>query len=111
MFNRKVFDTVGYFDEVFYPAYFEDNDYIVRYSMAFPGSSPEANVAYLEKVPLNAKLLGIAQGLNHVTWDPNYEGQRERFIAKWGSYPNALFKHPYNNTELNYRYAQRISRS
>jgi hypothetical protein len=110
MFNRKVFDTVGYFDEVFYPAYFEDNDYIVRYSMAFPGSSPEANVAYLEKVSLNAKLLGIAQGLNHITWDHNYEGQRERFVAKWGNYPKALFWHPYNDTELNYRYAQRISR-
>jgi len=110
MFSRKVFDTVGYFDENFYPAYYEDNDYIVRYSMAFPGSSPEANLAHLEKVSLNATLLGIAQGLNHVTWNSNYDEQEKKFIHKWGRYPKAVFEHPYNNPELNYRYAQRISR-
>jgi GT2 family glycosyltransferase len=119
IFNRKVFDTVGYFDEIFYPAYCEDNDYIIRYSMAFPGVSPAANMAHLEKVSINAKLLGIAYGITHVTWDPDYEGQIKKFIDKWGDGvhnrpsidPEAIFKHPYNNPELTYRYAQRILRA
>jgi hypothetical protein len=111
MLNRKVFDTVGYFDEIFHPAYFEDNDYFVRYSMAFPGSSPEANMAHLEKVFINAKLIGVAQGLKHITWDPDYDGQREKFISKWGAYPTPTFKFPYNDPSLNYKHFQRINRA
>jgi hypothetical protein len=105
-FRRQLLEIVGYFEELFYPAYFEDNDYSYRYFLAHE-EYPEWTWA---KVSIDASLIGIAQGINHIDENVQFVDLKELYTQKWGGSPKEKFKHPYNDKRLTYRYAQRIRR-
>jgi len=105
-FRRQLLETLGYFEELFFPAYFEDNDYIYRYKLAHK----EHTHWKWQKVPIDANLLGIAQGILHLTENIQFVDLKELYTLKWGGSPNEVYLHPYNDKNLNYRYAQRIRR-
>ena len=87
---KTTFKVIGGFDEEFFPAYYEDNDYTYRmklqgqsvYSIPFlnpfvyaSSSSSQKDPSILTQVPLN----------------------KQRYIDKWGGEPNKeTFKKPFN---------------
>jgi len=87
---KATFKVIGGFDEEFFPAYYEDNDYTYRmklqgqsvYSIPFlnpfvyaSSSSSQKDPSILTQVPLN----------------------KQRYIDKWGGEPNKeKFKKPFN---------------
>lgn len=104
-FRREVFDKVGYFDELFYPAYYEDNDFSYRYQKAF--QTTEDDYPLWPKVSIDATLIGKAQGLQHV--EPiDFVALEAEYVKKWGGVsPNETFDRPYNNPLYTYRFTQR----
>lgn len=89
--------AVGYFDENFYPAYWEDNDYGYRMhlaGMAFPGVIPLPSITVPDLAPVGhyvALSSGAVKGLNMSDNEAYYE-------KKWGG-PSAQEKwvHPFND--------------
>lgn len=104
-FRKEVFDKVGYFDETFWPAYYEDNDFSYRYQKAY--GITEKDYPIWEKVSIDCELLGKARGLAHV--EPiDFVGLEKKYSDKWGGVsPNETYDYPYNNPLFNYRYAKR----
>ena len=88
--NKSVFEKVGDFDEGFYPAYFEDNDYVYRMKLAKVAVSKKS-----ELVPKNMK------HSSSIAKDPalnkNFLKLKKRYIEKWGGEPEReKFKTPFN---------------
>jgi GT2 family glycosyltransferase len=88
--GKKVFNKVGRFDEDFYPAYYEDNDY--TYRMRLMGMS-------VFKIPfMNPFMYETSQTLER---EPSLRQlileNKQRYIKKWGGEPTKeKFKTPYN---------------
>lgn len=89
--NRECWETAGEFDEVFHPAYYEDNDYHYRIQLAgllaitYP---PAMFFHYGSRTQLEAIGRPLTQTSN----------QHAEFIRKWGADPgHEVFKTPYNN--------------
>lgn len=89
--SRKVWQLVGPFDKNFYPAYFEDNDYLRRLHLArvnvhndpFLSPSIHRNSSSIQKTP----------ELNN-GWKPN----QDYYITKWGGKPGEeKFIIPFNS--------------
>ncbi len=80
--NREMYETVGPFDIDFYPAYFEDNDYVARLELR--GMEPKVLKGLTPKV---------YRGSQSVHKDPSlnlkFEENRHRFYQKWGYFPGA----------------------
>lgn len=93
MLSKKTIDEIGYFDENFYPAYFEDNDYHYR-----------INLKGLRGVKINRSLY-FHYGSRTLKGGPDikklcnagYVANREYYIRKWGGEPgNESFLTPFN---------------
>lgn len=87
--GRKTFDEVGFFDEQFHPAYFEDNDYIHRMRLAgilepADGDRSQRKIPWVPTLRYESMGDGLAikSGV-HADLDAN----RRRYIAKWGGPP------------------------
>ena len=84
MFTRKCIEVVGLFDEQFYPAYFEDNDYMERIKKeAWPlglktGVVHDSTVTHIgsRTIVEGGVILGTA-----------FQQNRARFRKKWGFVP------------------------
>jgi GT2 family glycosyltransferase len=93
MFTKDTWDKVGSFDETFYPAYFEDNDY--HYRMKLAGIK-----AILHPTSLFYHFVSRTQ--NQITDRPivpnfSFDRNRDYYIAKWGGEPGKeIFKKPFN---------------
>lgn len=92
--GQKLVERVGWFDESFYPAYFEDNDMHRRILLA-----GERAVCYL-----GARF--FHHGSRTVNADPNlaalnvpfFERNRDYYLAKWGGLPGCeRFDHSFDN--------------
>lgn len=99
MLSKAMWEDIGEFDEVFAPAYFEDNDYHYRMKLAgydaivLPtalfyhygsGTQNEANEDGKPLVP-----------------GPMFEANRARYAEKWGGVPGEeKWEIPYENKEL-----------
>lgn len=92
LINKDLYEYVGDFDEGFYPAYFEDSDYMYR--MKLLGLRHEINNSLdpwdvkvsqtYEKAP---DLVNLSMQFN-----------RQRYIEKWGNTPLLeTYKLPFNN--------------
>lgn len=106
--RRELFLTVGYFDEVFFPAYFEDNDFAYRIKIA--AQKNKKKWFPWNYMTVDAELIGIAQGLKLLNYEIDYGWLTNKYIEKWGGYPEETYLHPYNNSKYSFRYAERYNR-
>lgn len=91
LLHRDAYRSVGKFDHLFYPAYFEDNDYGYRYSLQY-GNRPYSDSR------LDANLFRNSMTIKK---DPNlnsgFEANKARYIEKWGGLPmQEKFTRPFN---------------
>lgn len=90
---KATYIKVGQFDEDFYPAYYEDNDYMYR--MRLKGMAP-ARLNFLNPVVYNNSQTLLADP----TIKPLISVNKSRYIAKWGGEPDQeSFLIPYNITK------------
>lgn len=96
MLTRKVFETVGIFDEHWYPAYFEDSCMLTRMEIAdiHSPANPIPKIAVPGMCPQARSLqLGLAQ--------PDMDKLRDRFRRKYGGDPfQTTYKTPFNDPNL-----------
>lgn len=80
----------GGFDESFYPAYFEDNDFKYRLKLE-GGYIKESNV-------LDPEVYRNSMSIKkNIDLNSNFQKNEYRFIQKWGGLPNEeLFTKPFN---------------
>jgi len=88
---KSTYEANGKFDEQFYPAYCEDNDYVYRLKLR--GQKVFKTPSLLPKVHRASMTLE-----RDYTIQTAYHENKERYIEKWGGAPDfELFKKPYNN--------------
>lgn len=82
--------NVGAFDEGFFPAYFEDNDY--QYRMKLKGLNIVHTDFCTPEVYLNSQSIAKDPSLN-----ANFEKNKRRYFQKWGGYQGEeKYKSPFN---------------
>lgn len=102
MIRPSTIDEIGWFDEEFAPAYFEDNDYHYRIKLA--GKTADATTLapfyHYGSVTQNSEPLGVVKG-------PVFERNRDYFASKWGAYPeHEIYKTPYNDPSKTWKDTQ-----
>lgn len=96
MMNRKCWDEVGEFDELFFPSYFEDNDLHRRIQLSGLKAItlPTALFYHYGSMTQNQDL----NPLTAIMKSQRFEMTRRRYIEKWGGGPREeKFAHPFNN--------------
>jgi GT2 family glycosyltransferase len=88
--RREIFETVGPFDEQFYPAYYEDNDYHWRMK--------QKKSLYQQDAFLDPAIFRVSQSREK---DPSLnapiQGNLEKYVKKWGGPPGEeRFRIPYD---------------
>ena len=106
--RRELFLTVGYFDEIFFPAYFEDNDYIYRINMINKKNGMPWTL--WKKFEVDASLIGVAEGLKFLNYQMDFGWLKAKYEEKWGGSPVEVYEYPYNNPNYSLRYAERHNR-
>jgi len=90
---RWLFEKVGPFDERFWPAYFEDNDYHRRMKL-LGYDFATAPVSYDHVGSATIKSFSEAEMSTH---HARFEANKQKYIAKWGGPPHAeVFTVPFN---------------
>lgn len=102
MVDRECWEKVGEMDEVFAPAYFEDNDY--HYRMRLAGLAaivyPPAIFYHFGSGTQNE----AAENGRPIVPTPLFENNRAFYAKKWGGVPgNEKYEHPYNDPALTLR--------
>ncbi len=97
LLTRRATDLIGPFDEGFYPAYFEDNDY--RYRLKLAGHEvvrvPGCTYDHVGSATLKAKR--SHEQVRH--WE-DFARNRARYVAKWGGLPGEeTFAVPFDGNE------------
>jgi len=88
--SLEAYKKTGVFDEKFFPAYFEDNDYFRR--MSISGVSMVFNAMLNPVIYRNSMTIAKDQTLNN-----NFENNRQYYISKWGGQPaQEIFQTPFN---------------
>lgn len=96
----QLVDRVGWFDENFYPAYFEDNDMHWRIKLA------EADCYINTEVIVDhiGSATQSADPANPVVTSKRFEEHREYYKRKWGGGPaEEVFSRPFNMHELSHK--------
>jgi len=93
LLSKDCYETIGLFDEIFYPAYYEDNDYARRISL-----KPEIAKRWGQDIRLDPV---IKRNSMTIKKDPqinkNFSLNQEKYIKKWGGMPDKeKYKTPYN---------------
>lgn len=101
-FPRHVLERIGRFDPIFWPAYFEDNDYSVRIQRAYDMDTRDPGFVgpLWPKVETDAKLAEVAHGIIRSGVEVNFTELQARFDVKWG--PDEEYRTPYNDPELDW---------
>lgn len=98
-FRASTFDRVGVFDENYWPAYYEDNDFGYRIRLATPEWTQGALL--WPKVDVDADLAGYAHGLRLGGVYVNAAGVAGYYRRKWGGPPSCEeWAHPFNDPRL-----------
>ena len=91
LISKYMYDHIGEFDEIFYPAYYEDSDYLYRMKLKGIRQDVEAE--------LNPKTVRISmtQERDPELVNASMQANRLRYIEKWGNSPLLeTFLTPYN---------------
>jgi GT2 family glycosyltransferase len=93
MLKKETIDKIGWFDEKFYPAYFEDNDYHYRINMAGLKAYKSNQALFFHFGSRTMQSSGYVKAVcNENFWKNN-----DYFIEKWGGPPGKeTFKTPFN---------------
>jgi hypothetical protein len=93
--SREGYEKVGKFDEKFFPAYFEDNDYNRRLAL-INGDGVKRSFyinTFAPKVKRNSMTIKKSPQLNK-----NFDKNKKYYIEKWGGEPRKeKFTKPFNN--------------
>jgi hypothetical protein len=96
-FARRTFQLAGFFDENFWPAYYEDVDFSHRVHRAGlatnPGSGP-----WWPKVECDAYVKSFAHGMRYAKPAVDGSGLDAYLHRKWG--PDLAYEHPFNDPDL-----------
>jgi len=88
--STEAYKEIGKFDENFYPAYFEDNDYFYRMSLL--NKSMIYTALLNPKIYRNSMTIAKEPSLNN-----SFEKNRQYYISKWGGEPSKeTFTNPFN---------------
>lgn len=89
--SKYIYDYIGEFDETFYPAYYEDSDYLYR--MKLKGLRQDVDA---ELTPSVIRI-SMTQEKDPELVNESMRVNRERYIEKWGNSPLLeTFLTPYN---------------
>jgi GT2 family glycosyltransferase len=91
--RRMCYDAVGPFDEAFYPAYFEDNDYVQRMTLGGWRAIAAPSDVQHQASSTRAAMSEEAQARSHQA----FRRCAAYFVAKWGNLPHdgPLFDAPF----------------
>lgn len=93
LIKRETLEKIGYFDEKFFPAYFEDNDYHYRIRLEGGKASKTNQALYFHFGSRTIKGGGMIRAISNT----GYVINRDYYIQKWGGLPGEeKFKRPYN---------------
>jgi GT2 family glycosyltransferase len=93
MLKKETIEKIGYFDEKFFPAYFEDNDYHYRIRLAGLNASKTNRAIYFHYGSRTIKDNGQIRD----TANYGYTINREYYKEKWGGIPGEeKYKIPFN---------------
>lgn len=103
-FHRDTLDLVGGFDPIFWPGYYEDRDWSVRFQRAYGVNSKAPGFVgpLWPKVEVDASLTEVAHGLKRGGVHVDMTLMEQRFLAKWGEHEE--YATPYDIPELDWRY-------
>jgi GT2 family glycosyltransferase len=91
LMSKYMFDYIGDFDEIFYPAYYEDSDYLYRMKLKGIRQDVEA-----ELNPQTVRI-SMTQERDPELVNASMQANRLRYIEKWGNSPLLeTFLTPYN---------------
>ena len=79
--SKRLYNFVGKFDEIFYPAYYEDSDYLYR--MKLKGIIQDVDATLNPKIKRISSTYELAPDLVNNAMQQN----RLRYISKWGNSP------------------------
>lgn len=89
IFNKKIYEQVGGFDENFKKAFFEDNDYEYRMKCK--------NITIRYEDALNAEVYRNSMTIQKDPLLGDYVANRDYYLKKWGGLPNEeTYKTPFN---------------
>lgn len=92
LINKDLYEYIGEFDEGFYPAYYEDSDYLYRLQL----SGIRQEVMHY----LNPSVFRVSQTYEKAPDLVNLamSNSKERYIEKWGGLPYMeIYTEPFNN--------------
>lgn len=81
LLSKKLYEKIGAFDEVFYPAYYEDSDYLYR--LKLNGILHEVDASLNPEIALRS----MTQEKNPELVNESMQANRLRYIDKWGGSP------------------------
>lgn len=106
-FHHDALELVGGFDPIFFPAYFEDNDWSYRYQLATGRDSrdPAFQGPLWPKVDIDARLPEVAHGIIRSGVEVDFAHLELLYRKKWGGVsPHEAWTRPYNDPELDWRH-------
>ncbi len=102
LINKNTMDTVGWFDENFYPAYKEDQDFSYRCQLALARrvlSIPNSGADHFGSATIRSNPVSVAHKKQNRARRINY------YKAKWGGdVGKEVFRNPFNNPEHDHRW-------
>lgn len=106
MVKSDFVDEIGWVDEGFFPAYFEDND--IHYRCKLAKGDDSAIATTLSVFYHFGSRTQNESGDKAVVSGSLFEQNRQYFITKWGGNPTQeTFTHPFNEVNNDWKYAKR----
>ena len=97
MLSKEAWETVGEMDEVFAPAYFEDNDYHYRIKLAGMEAITYPPALFYHFASGTQREAKEREGGGAMVSNQQFEANRATYARKWGGLPGEeKFETPYN---------------
>lgn len=104
MIDRNTVEKVGMFDEAFFPAYFEDNDFHYRIKLAGGMGVATTTAVFYH---FGSRTQNEATG-KPIVPGSKFEENRAYFVKKWGGVPTAeTFLKPFNDQSKDIKHVTR----
>jgi len=104
MINRKLIEKVGYFDEGFFPAYYEDNDMHYRIQKAGLVALCCPMSMFYHFASKTQTQDGHPGGF---TKPEQFAGSKAYFVKKWGGFPGKeIYNKPFNDENKTIKYTK-----